>query len=108
MLGLGRDDVPLLVPVEVHDALDGDVVALGGAGGEDDLFRRRADEVGHLGASRLHGLVRFPPVQVGPRMGVPVPGQIVGKHGVQHPGVHRRRGLHIQVEGPTGDFHPFD
>ncbi|CAN6542026.1 unnamed protein product [Malus baccata var. baccata] len=43
VLRLGGDDVALLVLVEVHDALDRDVVALGGAGGKDDFFGGGAD-----------------------------------------------------------------
>ncbi|PON92143.1 hypothetical protein TorRG33x02_119620 [Trema orientale] len=107
VLGLGGDHVALLLLVEVHDALDGDVVALGGAGGEDDLLRRRADEIGHLGARGLHRLVRLPPVHVGPGVRVSVLGHIKGQHGVENPRVDRRRGLHIQIERSPGDSHPF-
>ncbi|PON35628.1 LOW QUALITY PROTEIN: hypothetical protein PanWU01x14_334680 [Parasponia andersonii] len=106
VLGLGGDHVALLLLVEVHDALDGDVVALGGAGGEDDLLRR-ADEIGHLGARGLRRLVRLPPVHVGPGVRVSVLGHIKGQHGVENPRVHRRRGLHIQIERSPGDSHPF-
>lgn len=107
MLGLGGDDVALLVFVEVHDALDGDVVGLGGAGGEDDLFGGGVDEGGDLGAGALHGLVGFPAVEVGAGVGVAESGEVVGEHGVQNPRVYRRGGLHVQVEGAAGDPNSF-
>ncbi|KAL6994640.1 hypothetical protein U1Q18_049050 [Sarracenia purpurea var. burkii] len=46
VLGLGDDNVALLVAVKMHDALDGDVVGIGGADGEDDLLRRGVDKGG--------------------------------------------------------------
>ena len=43
MLDLRSDDVFLAGFVETSDALDGDVVRLGGPGSEDDLARIGAD-----------------------------------------------------------------
>ena len=56
VLGRHRDDAPALVPGrrrEAGRALDGDVVALGGAGGEHDLLGVRADQRGDLRARVL-------------------------------------------------------
>ena len=60
VLGHLGDDVVAALAVHLGDALDGEVVALGRAGGEDDLLGRRADELGDLLARLLHGLLRFP------------------------------------------------
>jgi hypothetical protein len=69
VLGLGGDDVAAAVAVEAGDALDGDVVALGGPRGEEDLARVSADEGGNPGARFLDRGVRLPAVEVG--AGVP-------------------------------------
>ena len=44
VLRLRGDHVSLLPAIEAGDALDGDVVALGGAGGEHDLLGVGADQ----------------------------------------------------------------
>mmetsp|Transcript_3684 Transcript_3684/g.7686 ORF Transcript_3684/g.7686 Transcript_3684/m.7686 type:complete len:243 (+) Transcript_3684:871-1599(+) len=102
VFGLRRDHVRLPLLVETADALDGDVVGLGGARCEDDLTRPRADQRGDLGASGLHRLVRLPPVHVRARVGVPVLADHVRHHHVEHPRVDRRRGLAVEVGGPAG------
>ena len=60
VLGLHGDDVVALVLVEVGDALDGEVVGLGGARGPDDLLAGGADEATHLLARLLDGLLGHP------------------------------------------------
>ena len=54
------DDVVALLAVHFRDALDGEVVALGGAGGEDDLFRGRADQLGDAFARQSPPLLPRP------------------------------------------------
>ena len=48
VLGDARDDVVALLAVHLGDALDREVVRLGGAAREDDLLRVGADQLGHL------------------------------------------------------------
>src|SRR5438132_6233894 len=55
VLGGLRDDVVALLLVHGGDALDRQVVALGGAAGEDDLLGRRSDQGGDLVAGFLDG-----------------------------------------------------
>ena len=45
VLGDRSDDVVALLAVHLGDALNGEVVTFGGARGEDDLFRGRADQL---------------------------------------------------------------
>ncbi len=60
VLGDLGDDVIAALAVHLGDALDGEVVALGGAGGEDDLLGGGADEFGDLLAGDVDGLLGFP------------------------------------------------
>ena len=60
VLGDRGDDVIALFAVHLGDALDGEVVALGGAGGEDDFFRGRADQLGDALARGLHAFFGSP------------------------------------------------
>jgi hypothetical protein len=60
VLGHLRDHVVAALAVHFRNALEGQVVALRGAGGEDDLFGGRADQPGDLLAGRIHGLLRLP------------------------------------------------
>ena len=60
MLGDCGDDVVALVLVELDDALEGQVVGLGGAAGEDDLLGLGVDEAGNLVARMIDGGFRVP------------------------------------------------
>ena len=60
VLGHLGDDVVAALAVHLGDALDGEVVALGRAGGKDDLLGGRADQLGHLLAGRLDRPARLP------------------------------------------------
>mmetsp|Transcript_39914 Transcript_39914/g.102906 ORF Transcript_39914/g.102906 Transcript_39914/m.102906 type:complete len:318 (-) Transcript_39914:73-1026(-) len=104
VLCLCCDDVPLPLFVELHDALDGDVVRLGRAGGEHHLLRVCTDQVGDLTARILHCVLRIPPVLVSTRVGIAVLLTHEGQHGVQHSRVNRSCSLHIQVGGSAGKF----
>jgi len=108
VLGLRGDDVAAAVAVEAHDALDGDVVALGGAGGEEDLARVGADEGGDAGARGLDGGVGLPAVEVGAGVRVAVAGEVEGEHGVEDARVHGGGGLHVHVERAAGDADALD
>ena len=91
----------------MHNAFYGDIVRFGGAGSEDDLFRRGVDQCGDLCASGLDGLVGLPAVEVGARVRVAVACEVVRKHGVENPRVDGGGGLHIEVEWSSGDFDSF-
>mmetsp|Transcript_20823 Transcript_20823/g.28690 ORF Transcript_20823/g.28690 Transcript_20823/m.28690 type:complete len:420 (-) Transcript_20823:258-1517(-) len=108
VLGLRGDHVPLALAEEPHRALDGEVVALGGARGEHDLLRVGAHQRRHLRPGGLHRRLRLPAVGVRLRVRVAVPLQHVGQHGVEHAGVHGRRGLHVQVQRPPRLRLPLD
>ena len=54
------DDVITFVPVRLGRPFDGQVIALGGAGGEDDFFGRGADQFGHLLPRLLDRRLRLP------------------------------------------------
>jgi len=95
--------MPLLVLVEMHDALDGDVVGLCSTGGEDYLLGGRADEGRDLSARVFHGLVGFPAVEVGARVRVSETREIERQHRVHYTRVHRRCCLNVQIEGSSGD-----
>ncbi len=67
VLDLRGDDVLALARVEVRDALDRQVVGLGGAGGPDDLAGIGVDQFGHLATGVFHGFFGFPAEHVGTR-----------------------------------------
>ena len=54
------DDMIAFFFVHLGDTFNRQVVALGSARGEDDFFRRCADQLGDPFASRLHALFRHP------------------------------------------------
>ncbi|WVZ12382.1 hypothetical protein V8G54_016912 [Vigna mungo] len=95
--------VPLLVLIEMHDALDGDVVGLGRTGGEDYLLGGRAYEGRYLSARVFHGVVGFPAVEVGARVRVSETREIERQHRVNYTRVHRGCCLDVQIEGSSGD-----
>ena len=82
VLGLSGDNVPDPLLVKVRDPLNGEVVGLGGAGGEDDLFGGGANEGGDLGAGVLDGALGVPSVLVGFGVGVSVGSDLWGDFGV--------------------------
>ena len=60
VLGDRGDDVVALLAVHLGDALDGEVVALGGAGGEDDFLGVAPISLAMLFARGLHAPLRLP------------------------------------------------
>ena len=100
----GRGDDPAARGVGVAacpvDALDGEVVALGAARGEDDLRRPRAQQLGQRLARLLHASAGRPTRRV-QRRRVPDRRQH-GRHRLDGSGVHRGGGGVIQVDGAHG------
>ena len=99
VLGDLGDDVVAALAVHLGDALDGEVVGLGGAGGEDDLLGGGADELGDLLAGLLDGLLGFPAEAVVAAGGVAEVAGEVRHHGFEHAGVERRGGVVVHVDG---------
>ena len=93
-----RDDVVAALAVHLRDALDGQVVRLRGARGEDDLFRGGADELCNLLARRFNSLLRFPAKGVVAARRVAKLAGEVGHHRFQHPGVERAGGVIIHID----------
>ncbi|MNF81463.1 hypothetical protein D3C84_637350 [compost metagenome] len=60
VFGLGGDDVFALASIEVGNALDGQVVGFGRAGGEDDLARICTNQLCHLITGQVHRLFGLP------------------------------------------------
>lgn len=60
----------LLLLVKVGNALHRDVVRLRCAAGEDDLLGVRTNDIGHVLARCLNGILAFPAIQVRPAVGV--------------------------------------
>ena len=98
VFGDHRDDVITLLPVHLGDALDGEVVRLGGAAREDDLLRARADEVGNLLAALLDRLLSLPAERVVAAGGIAEARAEIGQHRFQDARVHRRRGVVVHVD----------
>ena len=70
VLGDAGDDVVALLAVHLRDALDRQVVRLGGAAREDDFLRVGADQIGDLLARVLHRFFGFPAERVVAARGV--------------------------------------
>src|SRR5712671_1697342 len=111
VLGLHRDDVLALALVEIRRALDGEVVALGGAGSPDDLLWVGVEERRDVRARLLHRLLRLPAERVrAARRVAELLGQ-EGDHLLRHARVHRRgrgivevdRKFHVRARPVQGD-----
>ena len=99
VLGDLGDDVVAALAVHLRNALDGQVVALRGAGGKDDLLGAGADQLGDLLARGLHGLLGLPAEGVVAAGGVAEHGGEVGHHRLQHPRIERSGGVIVHVDG---------
>ncbi len=98
VLGDLGDDVVAALAVHLGDALDGEVVGLGGAGGEDDLLGGGADQFGDLLAGFLDGLFGFPAEGVVAAGGVAEDAGEVRHHGLEHARVERRGRVVVHVD----------
>ena len=99
VLGDGGYDVVAFLAVHLGHALDGQVVGLSGAGGEDDLLRSGVDEGGDLLAGGVNPLLGLPAEAVVAAGGV---AELVGEvrqHRLQHPRVHRGGSVVIHING---------
>ena len=94
-----RDDVVALLAVHFGDALDGQVVAFGGAGGEDDFFRGRADQLGDALAREFDRFFGGPSERVIAAGCVAELLHEIRKHLFEHARIHRRGRVVIHVYG---------
>ncbi len=92
------DDVVAALAIHLRDALDGEVVALSGAGGEDDLLGGGADEPGDLFARGLDGLLGFPAEAVVAAGGVAELASEIRHHCLQHSRIERGGGVIIHID----------
>mmetsp|Transcript_24902 Transcript_24902/g.33362 ORF Transcript_24902/g.33362 Transcript_24902/m.33362 type:complete len:326 (+) Transcript_24902:480-1457(+) len=99
VVDLGRDDVLLFVAVKACQSLQAQVVRLGGARGEHDLFGGGADEVSDVFARIFTGLLRLPAEGVRARVRVTVALSHERHHFVENSWVDRSGSLIIEVEG---------
>src|SRR6185436_6757756 len=99
VLGLLRDQVLALGAVEMRRTFYGQVVALGGAGGPDDLFRVGVDERRDVLARFLGALLGFPAEGVRAARGVAEDLGEVRDHLLRHARVDGRgRGI-VEIDG---------
>ena len=92
---------------------DGQVVGLGGTGGEHHLAEVGTEQFGDLLAGVVHGHPGPPGLGVAPRR-VAEPTGEVGQHGLDRLGAHRGGGRVVEIGGtgssgrPSGDPHRLD
>lgn len=102
----GNDVLLLAGPAkEPGDTLDAHVVAFGGTAGEDDFLGVSANQISNVFPRLLNRLVCLPAVGMCPRVGVAIDVGEVGHHGIEHSGVDRGGGLHVQVDGALSLVH---
>ena len=100
----GGDDVPAtglagrVLCIHLSSALDGEVVALGGAAGEDHFLGLRADQGGDLFAGGVNGFLGVPAELVVTRTGVAEDFREVGQHRFDHARVGAGRGGVVEVD----------
>ena len=96
---LGGDSDDLVAPgVAPRRALDGEVVGLGRARGEDDVARGRADQRGDLAARGLDRVLRRPAMGVLARMRIAERPREIRQHGLHHPRIGGGRGLIVEID----------
>ena len=96
MLDRRRDHVPATVRVPLRDPLQGEVVALRAARGEDDLLGRHPIEGGYLIPRLVDRLAGSLPEAVDAR-GVPELFGEIGHHRLEHFRIERCRGGMVEV-----------
>jgi hypothetical protein len=96
----GGDDVIALFPVHLDHALEGEVVRLGAARGEDQLLRiAGTDQSRYLLPPAVHRRLRLPPEGVVAATRVPELLREVGQHRLDHPRIHRGGGVRVHEDG---------
>src|ERR1035438_260151 len=98
VLGDLLDDVVALLVVHLSYALNGEVVALGGAAREDDFFRGGAHEFGDALACGFHTLFGSLAKGMVAAGGVAELLDEVGQHLFQYPGIHLGGGVVIHID----------
>src|ERR1051326_3858337 len=101
MFDLGSYNVVAQVPSGPGDALNGGVIGLGAATGEDDLVRLTEEQSGDLGACAVDGVSSFEAVAVGAGRITEAIVQ-VGLHRVDHVRVERCGRVVIEIDGAVG------
>ena len=99
VLGHLGDDVVAALLVHLGNALERQVVRLGGAGGKDNLLGGRADQLRDLLARALDTLLRLPAKPVIAAGGVTELAGKVGQHRVEHARVKRGSRVVVHVDG---------
>ena len=99
MLNRGGEDV-LTVRVEavLHQAEQRDVVALRRAARENDLVRLCPEHFGNLFAGVIHGPPGCLAKAMRPASSVSHLRQMVGQHRLEHPRIHRRGRIVVEVD----------
>src|SRR6266852_2656966 len=93
-----RDDMIALLGIHLGHAFERQVVRLGGAAGEYDLFRGCADEVRDLFTGLLDRLFRLPPEAVVAAGSIPEHVGEVGRHRGEDAWIDRRRRVIVHVD----------
>ena len=97
VLGGQADNVVPLLPIHLGHALEGQVVGLGGAGGEDDLLGRCVDQIGNLAAGFIDSLFRLPAKLMIAARRVAIHLGKERQHLLEDSRVHRRRSMVIHI-----------
>ena len=97
VLGHLGDDVVAALAVHLGDAFEGQVVALGGARGEDDLLGRGADQPRNLLARRFDALLGLPTKAMVAAGRIAELGCKVRHHRLQNPRIERGGGVVIHI-----------
>src|SRR6266849_2922894 len=92
-----RDDVVALLTEHLGDALDHQVVGLGGAGGIDDFFGRGVDQRSDLLPRSFNGFFAGPPEAVVAAGGIAEFFREVRQHRFDDARIHRRGGVIVHV-----------
>src|SRR5471032_1151278 len=98
VLGLDGDDVLALGLVELRRAFDGQVVALGGAGGPDDFARVGVDEGGDVAARFFNSFFSGPAVHMAARRRIAELLAQIRDHQVGDTRIDRRGGRVIHID----------
>ena len=98
MLGDRGDDVVAFLAVHLRHALDGEVIAFGGARSKDDFLGGGADQFGHALTRLLHPFFRLPAKAVIAAGGIAELIREVRHHLFQHARVDRRGGVVVHVD----------
>ena len=86
-------------------ALQGHVVGLGAAAGEDDLAGLGAEQAGDLDPRPIDGLAGLPPLGIEARRIAPKLVE-VRPHGLQHPRIGRGGGRVVEVDAMRHGYSP--